>query len=127
MGWIIFICYLIYGLFINIMFMNKRAAGDSLQQAISSGADSKEIEKLRKWCKRASLIVDGMMWIGIISLAIFLLYGLGWVWYYFCSGFLIFEDQPFWDKVICGLISLIPLGFLIGFIMICFGWDPDRR
>lgn len=109
MGWTIFFIWLTLGFIVNIaMSTEKYAEYGSKEQKI------------------ASKVVSCCMWIGIIGLLIFILYILGWVWY-FCGGFLVFEDQPFWDKVICGLISLIPLGFFLGFIAICFGWDPDVR
>lgn len=108
MGWIIFVGYLFYGALTNLFI--------HLEKSAPEGSSEK---------KNLSRVVNGLMCIGIISLAIFLLYCIGWIWY-FCGGFLVFEDQPFWDKVICGLISLIPLGFLFGFVMVCFGWDPDR-
>lgn len=109
MGWIIFVCYLIYGVVVNLFIhLEKNAPEGSAER------------------KRAEIIVQCLMWIGIGSLGIFFLYCLGWIWYFFCGGFLLFEDQPFWDKVVCGLISLIPFGFFIGFIMICCGWDPDK-
>lgn len=109
MGWIIFLCYLIYGVVINLFIQLEKNAPEGSAER-----------------KRAKIIVQCLMWIGISGLGIFFLYCLGWIWYFFCGGFLLFEDQPFWDKVVCGLISLIPFGFFIGFIMICCGWDPDK-
>lgn len=109
MGWIIFLCYLIYGVVINLFIQLEKNAPEGSAER-----------------KRAKIIVQCLMWIGISSLGIFFLYCLGWIWYFFCGGFLLFEDQPFWDKVVCGLISLILFGFFIGFIMICCGWDPDK-
>lgn len=109
MGWLIFIAYLIYGA-LTSLFIN-------LEKSAPEGSSEK---------KNLSRAVNVLACIGIISLAIFLLYCVGWIWYFFCGGFLVFEDQPFWDKVICGFISLIPLGLLLGFVMVCFGWDPDR-
>lgn len=51
---------------------------------------------------------------------ILFLWILGWIWYYFCGGFLIFDDMfgpvPFWDKVVYGLISAVPLGVVLGLI-----------
>lgn len=126
MGWVIFICYIIYGLFINLMVANQNDARKDWEKAKVDHLSEKEIEEYRKSYRNISVAVDIMMWIGIASVGIFILYGLGWIWYFFCSGFLVFEDQPFWDKVICGLLSLIPLGFLIGIIMIICGWDPDK-
>lgn len=109
MGWIIFLCYLIYGVVINLFIQLEKNAPEGSAER-----------------KRAEIIVQCLMWIGISSLGIFFLYCLGWIWYFFCGGFLLFEDQSFWDKVVCGLISLILFGFFIGFIMICCGWDPDQ-
>ena len=110
MGWIVFAGWLILSGLVQLFI------------SIEKNAPENSIEK-----RNANIAVICCAVILGIGLLILILYGLGWIWYYFCSGFLIFEDQPFWDKVVCGLISLIPLGFLIGFIMICFGWDPERR
>lgn len=110
MGWLIFAGWLILGLFANVFL--------TLSKHCEPGTKEKKLaDRGRDWC----------LWIGLTIMIIGLLYLLGWIWYYFCSGFLIFEDQPFFDKIICGLISLIPLGFLLGFIAICCGWDPFKK
>ena len=109
MGWIMFFIWIFLGIVLNICLRME-----------------KETPKSQKWC--GMLPVTWVFLItGIAGLAILLLYGLGWIWYYFCSGFLIFEDQPFWDKIICGLISLFPLSCVLGLIAIAFGWDPWKR
>lgn len=109
MGWILFAIWMFLGVVINIANVFKKGSPkDSLDYKV------------------ASVTMTVCMWIGILTLAIVLLYCIGWVWYYFCGGFLIFEDQPFWDKVICGLITLIPFGFFLGIVRICCGWDPDK-
>lgn len=109
MGWMIFFFWIFLGVIINIASLIKKGSPEgSLDRKI------------------ASVTITICMWIGIIGLAILLLYCIGWIWYYFCGGFLLFEDQPFWDKVVCGLITLIPFGFFLGIIMICCGWDPDK-
>lgn len=110
MGWIIFFIWMLLGVVINIANLIKR------------GSQKGSLD----W-RVASMTIKICMWISIIGLAILLLYGLGWIWYYFCGGFLLFEDQPFWDKVICGIITLLPLGFFIGIVRICCGWNPDKH
>lgn len=68
-----------------------------------------------------------------LGVVVCILYVLGWIWYYFCGGFLVLDDYgplagqtPFWDRVLYGLLSLLPLGFIIGFIAILGGWNPDN-
>lgn len=111
MGWIIFAICMFLGFLVNIA-MN--------------------LEKMYKpdepGYKGARLFKNIMIGICISVGAIFVLWILGAIWYFFCSGFLVFEDQPFWDKVVCGLISLIPLGCVLGLIAIVFfDWDPWQR
>lgn len=109
MGWILFAIWMFLGVVVNIAnIIKKGSPKDSIDYKVGK------------------MTMEVCMWIGIVTLALVLLYCLGWVWYYFCGGFLVFEDQPFWDKVICGLITLIPFGFLLGIIRICCGWDPFR-
>lgn len=109
MGWIIFATYFIAGIFYQLF--------NYIEKTSPHGSKERKI---------ASLVMTGIMILCIIGVAVLALYALGWIWYFFCGGFLIFEDQPFWDKVVCGLISLIPLGFFIGIIMVLFGWNPDK-
>lgn len=105
-----FATWIVLGVFTNLfIFIEDHSPDNSIK---------------KKYAKRAGICC---MCIGITGAVILILYILGWLWYYFCGGFLIWEDQPFWDKIACGIISLIPFGFLIGFIMICFGWDPDKK
>lgn len=106
MGWLIFIGFMFYGLFMRVFATAYEDSG---------GKD--KVAKIGFWT---------FLWIGIAALAILLLAGLGWIWYYFCCGFLVFEEPSFWWKVIWGLTSLIPLGFFIGFIGIFFGHDPNK-
>ena len=110
MGWIIFAAYLVCGILYHIF--------NQVEESAPEGSAEKKIAKIVMYCA-----------IGIIGLGllILILYVIGWVWYFFCGGFLVFEDCPFWDKVIYGLISLVLLGFFFGFVMVCFGWDPDNR
>lgn len=108
MGWIIFAIWMIFGVAVNICI------------AIEKSSEGKEKE-------RATKIGMLLMWIGIAGLSIFLLYGLYWVWFYFCCGFLVSEDpSPGW-KIIWGLTSLIPLGVILGIIAILLGWDPFKK
>ena len=105
--WIgIIIGYLCYGVIMNVIAQASREAP--------------------KWSKerdRADKALEIGMWFGLIPLFIGFLYILGCIWYFFCGGFLVFEDQPFWDKVLCGLVSLIPFGFVLGLINIILRRD----
>ena len=108
MGWILFAVWMILGIFVNIFMSNERYA--------ETDAERKSARRGWKTC----------MWIGIALLGIVLLYLLGWVWYYVCCGFLVIEEPSFFWKIIWGLFSLIPLGFILGLVAICFGWNPKN-
>ena len=127
MGWAIFIGYIVYGVFMNLIMMSKDDLEAALEKAKANNADEERIKELRREVKNITVIFNVMIFIAIGSLVIFILYCFGWVWYYFCCGFLVFEDCSFGDKIVYGLMSLIPLGFFIGFIAICFGWDPSKK
>lgn len=109
MGWLIFALWMLLGIFTNIFLSMESIA---------------ETEDEIKSARRGWHIC---MWIGIALLSIGLLHGLGWVWYYFCCGFLVFEEPSFFWKIVWGAFSLIPLGFIVGLIAILFGWDPKDR
>lgn len=112
MGWIFLIA------FIAMIFGAIHEKTESL--ACEAPKNSKE----RKQWEIASNVALG------IAIAVFLipiLYLIGWVWYFFCGGFLLFENQPFWDKVLCGLLSVALLTIVFGGIAIIFGgWNPDK-
>lgn len=118
-----FFLFLVFALFMNVVAMSQSNAEEELKAAINSN-NEKEIAYWRAHYKRVDTIFNIMLIIGIAALAIFVLYILGCIWYFFCGGFLIFEDQPFLDKVICGLISLLPFGMFLGFVAILGGWNP---
>ena len=109
MGWIIFAVYMLLGIFTNIFV------------SMENNAETEEEKKAgrRGW--------QTCMWIAITLLGIGLLYALGWVWYYFCCGFLVIEEPSFFLKIIWGLLSLVSLGFVVGLIAICCGWNPKDR
>lgn len=111
MGWIILIAYIIWGLLTNMMF--------SLVKQSEEGSKSKKILKIIAW---------SLVGIGAFVLAIFILYAIGWIWYYVCGGFLLFDGDTFGfvDGLLWGIVSLILLGFIVGFIAICCGWDPFK-
>ena len=108
MGWIIFAIWMILGIAVHFCI------------AIEESSEG----KLKERAKKIGIL---FMWIGVTGLSIILLYGLGWVWYYFCCGFLVFEDPSLGWKIIWGLISLIPLGVILGLIAIFGGWDPFKK
>ncbi|KAB4246650.1 hypothetical protein [Bacteroides uniformis] len=108
MGWIIFVIWMIIGIAINICIVIEKSSED----------------KLKERTKKTGML---FMWIGVTGIIIAVLYGLCWAWYYFCCGFLVFEDpSPGW-KIIWGLTSLIPLGLIVGLIAIFSGWDPFKK
>ena len=110
MGWLIFIAYLFCGSMFHLF--------DKVEETLEPGSKGRKIARVIK--------IGAISIIGL-GLVILILYIIGLIWYFFCCGFLIFEDQPFWDKVVCGLMSVVFLGFILGFIAICFGWDPNGR
>ena len=56
-----------------------------------------------------------------------ILYVIGWLWYFFCGGFLMWVDDAWYMKIVYGFISLIFLSILIGFFAILFGgWKPFK-
>lgn len=109
MGWIIFAIWMILGIMANIFL------------ALDNNSPKESKEK-----KHAEIGWQVCMWIGIVLLGVGLLYGLGWLWYYFCCGFLVFEEPNFLWKIIYGLMTLIPLSVIVGLIAIAFGWNPDK-
>lgn len=110
MGWIIFVGYLFCAVMFNIFYQ--------IEKSSTKGSKEQKSATIVMYC------FAGLIGLGLIILA---MYVIGWIWYFFCGGFLIFEDQPFWDKVVYGLMSLVFLGLIFGFIAVCCGWDPDSR
>lgn len=108
MGWTIFAIWMVLGIAINICI------------SVEKSSEGKTKEK----AKKIGII---LMWTGVAGLSIILLYGLSWIWYYFCCGFLVFEDpSPGW-KIIWMFTSLIPLALVLGIIAIFWGWDPFKK
>lgn len=56
-----------------------------------------------------------------------ILYGIGWVWYYLCCGFLLFKDIGFFGVIFFGVLSILFLVAILGLVAICFGWDPFKK
>ena len=109
MGWIIFGIWMFLGIVINVCM---------------------SVEKdLPEESKKCGMHPVTWFFLGVagLGLLILILYGLGWIWYYFCSGFLVFESHSFFDTVVFGLISLVMFALFCGFVAILFGWDPSRR
>ena len=65
-----------------------------------------ETEKEKKHARYGQMTV---MWIGVVLLGLGFLYALGWIWYYFCGGFLIGESRTSCGKS-CG--ACLPLSLL---------------
>ena len=110
MGWIIFIIYLVCGAFFNLFY--------KLSEKHPKGS------KEKKMCSIIAYVFLGVI---VLMVACLIFYAIGWVWYYFCGGFLIFEDQSFLDKVFCGFLSIVLLTFVFGFIAILMGWNPKQE
>ena len=123
MGWIFFGCFIFYGLIMNAIILGREDAKEELEKAIAKG-DTQAIPDLQRHYNINDKTFSIFLGIGIAALAIFILFCIGCVWYFFCGGFLVFEDQPFLDKVLCGLISLMPLGIFLGLVAIFGGWNP---
>lgn len=89
--------------------------------------DKKQIPKdnpERKWADRYFTV---MLIVGITMLLIPILYVIGWLWYFFCGGFLMWVDDAWYMKIVYGFISLIFLSILIGLFAILFGgWKPFK-
>ncbi|MCH5218537.1 MAG: hypothetical protein J1F07_08350 [Muribaculaceae bacterium] len=70
--------------------------------------------------------------IGMLGILVLILYVIGWIWYYFCCGFLVMDDglfagtTPFWDRVIYGFMSVIFLGIFLSVFGALFGWIRIR-
>lgn len=69
--------------------------------------------------------------IGGASIIISFIYG---IWYWICGGFFVVGGDwlpititdSFWERALDMVLSLIPLGFIIGLIAILFGWNPGK-
>lgn len=107
MGWIIFAVWMALGLFTHLFIMYSKSAKENSKEK-----------------KNAETGIKVCMWIGIVTLGGMLMYGLGWLWYYFCCGFLVFEDPSLGWKIIWGITSLLPLCCILGLIAILLGYDP---
>jgi len=98
MGWIIFVGYLFCGVMCNIFYQ--------IEKSSTKGSKEQKIATIVMYC------FAGLIGLGLLILA---MYAIGWIWYFFCG------------EVVCGLMSLVFLGFIFGFIAVCCGWDPDSR
>lgn len=85
--------------------------------------ENPEGSKTRKACCITKWTFVGILGLSLVCL---ILYVLGWIWYFFCGGFLLFEDQPFLDKVFCGFLSVALLILVFGGIAVICGWDPEK-
>lgn len=99
--------------------------------SLSEGVREKELKAqwIYKTLRVIAICFASAIGIGVV---IGILWVLGWIWYYFCGGFLVIDDfgpfageATFWERVVYGLLSLLPLGFIIGFIAVLGGWNPD--
>lgn len=74
--------------------------------------------RTRKWSDIIKYTAVGVLGLSLLALLLFL---IGCIWYFFCGGFLLFEDQSFWDKVICGAISVVMFIIVLGGIAVLCG------
>lgn len=103
MGWIVFISFVVFGALFR------------LGEYIEDEATTERGKKIGMWIGYPSLIICMLILLGCILAAV------GWVWYYLCGGFLLSHDTSFIAIVLDGLMSLVFLGLIIGFILVCFG------
>lgn len=83
--------------------------------------------------KYENIFSYGLVTIGMTAFVGAILAPIIWIWYWICGGALIFDNEPFgpivegfWEIFFWFLFTLIPLGFVIGFIAILFGWNPPK-
>lgn len=101
MSWIIFGVYLLFGILLYVFNWIKE--------------HSTEDEKDYKFCSAA---FDVIMWICIIAGCLFVLYGIGLFWYYFCGGAIAFEvADNAGDAIMYLLTSLFVLVVALGVII----------
>lgn len=74
----------------------------------------------KKICTRYEIAGTALITMAGIIVVIPIIALIGFIWYFFCSGFLIFEDTSFWEKVFYGILSLLFLVFLIGSVALFF-------
>lgn len=109
MGWIIFGVWIVLGIIINICMAVEKETPE---------------EKKSAGLKPVTWVFLGIAMLGLLVL---ILYGLGWVWYYFCGGAILFEDVSFASKLGAGFASLVCITTFIGLIAILLGWSPVKR
>ncbi len=114
MGWVL-VSLLIFSLIGNIIRYFIKLNEDA---GITWGAPER---------KRIDFIWKVLMIIGIALVSVLILYVLGWLWYIFCGGFLLWMEDVWYMKIVYGFMSLIFLSILIGVIAIIFGgWKPYK-
>lgn len=80
-------------------------------------------EKTRKRTRES---IDILMCIAIFWCSAVILYFIGWIWYYFCGGFLLFEELSLGEKVAWSFMTMALLSFVLGFIATLLGWKPFK-
>lgn len=115
MWWLIIIAFYAVGI-------TTRVLSNKQDQMVKEGVSEDDPKKRR--INRAFNISLGTL-IVIVCIPIF--YVLGWLWYFFCGGFLMWVDDAWYMKIVYGFMSLIFLSILIGVIAIIFGgWKPYK-
>lgn len=106
---------------------NKKSELNMAESKLTNSKDN--LDSVIMYCGNMDKL-EWVSWLGFAPVAILFLvvlfYGIGWVWYYICGGWTLFHAESFFEVVAFGAISIVTLGFIIGFVAILFGWKPPK-
>lgn len=106
-GWVLFVCYGIVTIFFAALHESDI--------------------KFLYISKIAGVFFYLFLFAGILGLFSCILWVIGWIWYYFCGGFLVIDDglfagqETFFQKVLYGIMSLFLLGFVFCLLAVLGG------
>lgn len=95
-------------------------------------SDSSNAKEWRIPMAIASYIEKTCITLAIVGIVTVCLIPIGYVWYYFCCGFLLFPNEIFGDSPSLGesvayfILSMLLLTWIGGLIAIAFGWNPFK-
>lgn len=119
MWWLIIIVVFIFMMIAAYTFEIMQEEHDQMTRDKVPDSDPKK-KRIGRTAKIAFIV-------GMILFCIPILYVLGWLWYIFCGGFLLWMEDVWYMKIAYGFMSLIFLSILIGVIAIIFGgWEPYK-
>ncbi len=119
MWWLIIIVAFIFMMIAAYTFEIMQEEHDQMTRDKVPDSDPKK-KRIGRTAKIALIV-------GMILFCIPILYVLGWLWYIFCGGFLLWMEDVWYMKIVYGFMSLIFLSILIGVIAIIFGgWEPYK-